>query len=140
MHSLFLRIFLLFLLAMTLIVGSSIATTFTIASRENEPLESQRRPSVAIQASEILARGGVGALKNWLEENKTTLGDREVFIAGPDGQDILGRRLPESAARRLEFINREPVPGNFRPSRAAPQIVAADGSIYTVLQIGRAHV
>ena len=33
MHSLFLRIFLLFLLAMTLIVGSSIATTFTIASR-----------------------------------------------------------------------------------------------------------
>jgi signal transduction histidine kinase len=133
MHSLFLRIFLLFLLAMTLIVGSSIATTFTIASRENEPLESQRRPSVAILASEVLARGGVGALKNWLGENKTTLGDREVFIAGPDGQDILGRRLPESAARRLEFINREPVPGNFRPSRAAPQIVAADGSIYTVL-------
>jgi len=133
MHSLFLRIFLLFLLAMTLIVGSSIATTFTIASRENEPLESQRRPSVAIQASEILERGGVGALKNWLEGSKTTLGDRELFIAGPDGQDILGRRLPESAARRLGGGNREPIPGNFRPSRAAPQIVAADGSIYTVL-------
>src|SRR5580658_2557644 len=98
MHSLFLRIFLLFLLAMTLIVGSSIATTFTIASRENETFEYQRRPSVAIQASEIL-----------------------------------GRRLPESAARRFEFINREPVPGNFRPSRAAPQIVAPDGSIYTVV-------
>ncbi len=59
MHSLFLRIFLLFLLAMTLIVGSSIATTYTITSRENEAFEYQRRPSVAIQASEILARGGV---------------------------------------------------------------------------------
>src|SRR5258707_220874 len=134
MHSLFSRIFLLFLLAMTLIVGSSIATTFTIASRENEPFENQRRPSVAIQASEILERGGIGALKNWLAGSKTTPGDRELFIAGPDGQDILGRRLPESASRRLSVNNREPpIPGNFRPSRAAPQIIAADGSIYTVL-------
>jgi signal transduction histidine kinase len=124
----------LFLLAMTLIVGSSIATTFTIASRENEALEYQRRPSVAaIQASEILARGGVSALKSWLEGNKNALGDRNLFVIGPDGKDLLGRRLPESAARRLESINREPVPGNFRPSRAAPQIVAADGSTYTVV-------
>ncbi len=134
MHSLFSRIFLLFLLAMTLIVGSSIATTFTIASRDNEPFENQRRTSVAIRASEILERGGIGALKNWLAGNKATPGDRELFIAGPDGQDILGRRLPESASRRLSVNNREPpIPGNFRPSRAAPQIIAADGSIYTVL-------
>src|SRR5450631_583285 len=137
MHSLFLRIFLLFLLAMTLIVGSSIATTFTIASRENEPLESQRRPSMAIQASEILARGGVDALKSWLQGNKTALGDRELFVVGPDGQDILGRRLPESAARRLAVVNGEAVPGNFRPSRAAPQILAADGSIYSVVMTPR---
>ena len=138
MHSLFLRIFLLFLLAMTLIVGSSIATTFTIASRENEAFEYQRRPSVAaIQASEILARGGVGALKSWLEGNKNAVGDRNLFVIGPDGKDLLGRRLPESAARRLESINREPVPGNFRPSRAAPQIVAADGSTYTVVMTPR---
>jgi two-component system sensor histidine kinase CpxA len=133
MHSIFLRIFLLFWLAMALIVGASIATTFTIASREYGPQESQRRPSVAIQASEVLARGGIAALKGWLPENKNAAGDRELFIVGPDGLDILGRRLPESAVRRLEFMNRDPVPGNFRPSRAAPQIIGADGSIYTVL-------
>ena len=63
MHSLFLRIFLLFLLAMTLIVGSSIATVYTITSRENDTFEYQRRPSVAIQASEILARGGVWCIE-----------------------------------------------------------------------------
>ena len=137
MHSLFLRIFLLFLLAMTLIVGSSIATVYTITSRENDTFEYQRRPSVAIQASEILARGGVGALKSWLEGSKNAMGDRNLFIIGPDGRDILGRRLPESAARRLEFINREPVPGNFRPSRAAPQIIAPDGSTYTVVTTPR---
>jgi two-component system sensor histidine kinase CpxA len=136
MHSLFLRIFLLFLLAMTLIVGSSIATTFTIASRENEPFDFQRRPSLAIQASEVLAGGGVGALKSWLEANKSTVGDRELYVVGPNGQDILGRRLPEGASRRLG-VPREPVPGNFRPSRAAPQIVAADGEIYTVFTTPR---
>jgi two-component system, OmpR family, sensor kinase len=149
MHSLFFRIFLLFWVAMALIVGTSIATTFTIAAHEYEPPELQRRPSVAIQASEILGHGGIDALKTWLEANKNSMGDRDLYIIGPDGRDILGRKLPDNAVRRLEFVNREslygpeqrgfgtPPPGNFRPSRAAPQIVAADGSIYTVLSVPR---
>jgi two-component system, OmpR family, sensor kinase len=149
MHSLFFRIFVLFWVAMALIVGTSIATTFTIAAHEYEPPELQRRPSVAIQASEILGHGGIGALKTWLEANKNSMGDRDLYIVGPDGRDILGRRLPDNAVRRLEFVNRESLngpeprgpgaapPGNFRPSRAAPQIVAADGSIYTVLSVPR---
>ena len=47
----------LFWVAMALIVGGSIAITFTIAAREYEAPELQRRPSVAIQASEVLAGG-----------------------------------------------------------------------------------
>jgi two-component system OmpR family sensor kinase len=137
MHSLFSRIFLLFLLAMTLIVGSSIATTFTIASRDNEPSELQRRPSVAIRASEVLASGGIDALKSWLEGNRNVPGDRELFVVGPNGQDILGRALPQSAARRLTLLGRDPLPGNFRPSRVAPQIIADDGAIYTLLLMPR---
>jgi two-component system OmpR family sensor kinase len=147
MHSLFLRIFMLFWVAMALIVGGSIAITFTIAAREYEAPELQRRPSIAIQASEILAHDGIGALKTWLDANKNSIPDRDLFIVGADGTDILGRHLSEGAARRLEFLNREgglgprsfgpPPPGNFRPSRAAPQIVAADGTVYTVLSVAR---
>src|SRR3984957_6411047 len=140
MHSLFLRIFMLFWIAMALIVGGSIAITFTVAAREYEAPEFQRRPSVAIQASEVLARGGILALKSWLDSNKNSAVDRDLYIVGPDGADILGRRLSETAARRLEFVNRvgaPPPPGNFRPSRAAPQIVGADGSAYTVLSVPR---
>jgi two-component system sensor histidine kinase CpxA len=135
MHSLFLRIFVLFWLAMALIVGASIATTFTIAAREYEPPDLQRRPNAAIQASEVLDRGGIGALRAWLQANKNSLGDRDLFIVGPDGRDILARHLPESAARRLESVNRDPgtPSGHYRPSHAAPQIVAADGTLYTVL-------
>ncbi len=128
MHSLFLRIFLLFWLAMALIVGSSIATTFSIASREYEPPDMQRRPSVAMKASAALAHGGLDGLKSWLDSNQRSFGDRDLFIIGPDGRDILARRLPDNAARRLEFS---------RPPRAAPQIIAADGSVYTVLGVPR---
>jgi two-component system sensor histidine kinase CpxA len=147
MHSLFLRIFMLFWVAMALIVGGSIAITFTIvAAREYGTPELQRRPNVAIQASDVLARGGIGALKTWLAANKHSIAERDLYIIGPDGADILGRRLSDSAARRLEFVNRDefvdhrgfgPPPGNFRPSRAAPQIVGADGAAYTVLLVPR---
>jgi two-component system, OmpR family, sensor kinase len=135
MDSLFLRIFLLFWVAMALIVGSSIATTYTITSREFDPPEALRRPSAAIQASEVLAQGGLLALKHWLSSNKDSVADRDLFIVGPDGAEILGRQLPESAERRMEYLNRDNAPGNrnFRPSRVAPQIVGADGSTYTVL-------
>jgi len=140
MHSLFLRIFMLFWVAMALIVGGSIAITFAVTAREYEAPELQRRPPVAIQASAVLAQGGISALTGWLEANKNSFGDRDLFIVGPNGADILGRRLPESAARRLEFFSRDEFvnrAGNFRPSRAAPQIVGTDGTAYTVLLVPR---
>jgi len=132
----------LFWIAMALIVGGSIAITFTITAREYEAPEFQRRPSVAIQASEVLARGGILALKSWLDSNKNSIVDRDLYIVGPGGADILGRSLSETAARRLEFVNRDEFvnrEGNYRPSRAAPQIVGADGSAYTVLLVPRRH-
>ncbi len=140
MHSLFVRIFVLFWIAMALIVGGSIAITFSVAARENESTEAMRRTNVAIQASEVLSTGGIGALKDWLNANKNAVPDRDLYIIGPDGRDILGRRLSGSAVRRLEFFNREREPSppmNFRPPRFAPQIVGPDGSTYTVLQVVR---
>ena len=107
MHSLFLRIFVLFWIAMALIVGGSIAITFTVAAHEYESQDAQRRPNVALQASAVLANGGIAALTRWLKANEHSIPDREIYIIGPDGRDILGRRLSEGAARRLEFFNRE---------------------------------
>jgi two-component system sensor histidine kinase CpxA len=149
MHSLFVRIFVLFWIAMALIVGGSIAVTFAVASRQYESLDMQRRPNVAIQASEVLGEGGIPALKGWLAANRTPLDDRDLFIIGPDGRDILGRNLSASAARRMEFLNHDlmqgpemrphvpPPPGNFRPPHFAPQIVGPDGAAYTVLLMPR---
>src|SRR5450755_2459247 len=123
MHRLVVRIFVLFWIAMALIVGGSIAITFKVAAREYEAPESTRRSNTAIQASEVLGRGGLPALKTWLDANKNSLPDRDLFIIGPDGRDILGRRLSEGAVRRLEIFSREPpTPRNFRAPHFAPQI------------------
>ncbi len=157
----------LFWLAMALIVIASIAVTYGVAARETESQEWQHRPWVAISASasEAFNGGGMAALRRWLSKNETAVPDRDMYIVGPDGRDILGRRLSESAERRLEFITRESQAGadtrgppegrdlgppedrsldpprpsggrpplNFRPPRPAAQIVAADGTVYTVL-------
>ena len=130
----------LFWVAMALIVGGSIATTFTITAREYEAPDLQRRPSIALQASQALVQGGIGGLKSWLSSNKNSIGGRDLYIIGPDGADILGRRLSEGAARRMEFFNRDEFanrPDNLRGNRAAPQIVGVDGAIYTVLLVPR---
>jgi two-component system OmpR family sensor kinase len=156
MHSLFVRIFVLFWIAMAIIVGGSIAVTFTVAAREYESRELQHRPgATAIQASEVLGNGGIAALRKWLSANAHSIPDRDLYIIGPDGRDILGRRLSDNAARRLEYLDRESMggpgsepgpdaadlpplpPRNFRPQRAAPQIVGPDGSTYTVLAVPR---
>ena len=120
MHSLFLRIFVLFWIAMAIIVGGSIAVTFAVAAREYESREFQHRPAIAIRASEVLAKGGLPALKNWLADNEHSMPDRNLYIIGPDGRDILSRRLSDNAARRLESFNRESTPDSDPPGVAAP--------------------
>jgi len=180
MHSLFVRIFVLFWIAMAIIVAGSIAVTFTVAAREYESREFQRRPSTAIEASEVLTRGGVGALRTWLLANRHSMADRDLYIIGPNGEDILGRALSDNAVRRLEYFRESmseaeppllppgaaaggppggpppeasdlsgppaagreagrppPPPRNFRPQRVLPQIVAPDGTTYTVLLVPR---
>ena len=152
MHSLFFRIFILFWVAMALIVGGSMALTLAVAARDNETSDTERRPEMAVRASQVLASGGIEELRHWLNSNKNALPHRDFYIVDRDGRDILGRRLSEFAQRRLDFLRRgvgsgmpppdpgppppPPDPGrppNLWPGHAAPQIVGTDGAIYTIL-------
>jgi two-component system sensor histidine kinase CpxA len=156
MHSLFFRIFILFWIAMALIVGGSMALTLAVASRDNESSDTERRPEMAVRASQVLASGGIVELRHWLNANKSALPHRDFFIVDRDGHDILGRRLSEFAQRRLDFLrrgigsgmpppdsapppsdrDRDPDrdrPPNLWPGHAAPQLLGPDGAIYTIL-------
>ena len=104
MHSLFFRIFILFWVAMALIVGGSIALTVAVASRDNDSGDAERRPERAVRASQVLAHGGLPELKIWLAANTDSIPQRDFFIVTPDGKDILGRPLSEPARHHFEFI------------------------------------
>ena len=156
MHSLFFRIFILFWVAMALIVGGSMALTLAVTSRDSDSQDTERRPQMALSASQVLAHGGLAELRRWLEANKNAIPHRDFYIVDRDGRDILGRRLSDFAQRRLDFLRRgmierggrdEPrgppplghgpppdlMPPNLWPGHAAPQIVGPDGGIYTIL-------
>ena len=156
MHSLFFRIFILFWVAMALIVGGSIALTVAVASRENDAGDAERRPERAVRASQVLVDGGLPELRQWLAANRDSIPQRDFFIVTPDGKDILGRSLSEPARRRFDFIRHgmeeglpppppplaaasgsnkppPPPPPNLWPGHAAPQIIGPDGTIYTIL-------
>jgi two-component system, OmpR family, sensor kinase len=154
MHSLFFRIFILFWVAMALILGGSIALTVAVASRESDSGDAERRPERAVRASQVLSDGGIVELRKWLAANKDSIAQRDFFIVTPDGNDILGRRLAEPARRHFEFIRhgmesglppppprggpgaqrpRQGPPPNLWPGHAAPQIVGPDGTVYTIL-------
>ena len=100
-------------------------------------------------------------MKKWLRgQQALPWPTANLYIIGPDGRDILGRRLSDSAARRLEFFNREsmrrrrarrhspssippgrrrsPPPAQFpAAARARRRSSAPDGSTYTVLLVPR---
>ncbi|MFO1469042.1 MAG: ATP-binding protein [Steroidobacteraceae bacterium] len=176
MHSLFFRIFILFWIAMALIVGGSMAVTVAVASRESETPETERRPEMALRAAQVLAHGGLAELRPWLKAHQDAIPRRDFFIVDAAGRDILGRTLSEFARRRLDFLRHNPggephppdgaghppphegpphegpphegpppggpplrwppdrpLPANLWPGYASPQIIAADGAVYTLL-------
>jgi len=54
-----------------------------VAAREYASPELAHGSGVAIQASEVLGRGGIAALKDWLRANRHAIPDRDIFIVGP---------------------------------------------------------
>ena len=129
----------LFWVAMALIVGGSIAITFTIAAHEYEAPELQRRPGAAIQASEVLARGGIGALQDLAGQEQ----ERHPRPRPVHRRPRTARTSSGGACRRTRappgVLQSRRVRHRCRAlsRRAAPQIVGPDGSAYTVLLVPR---
>ncbi|HUY84399.1 MAG TPA: ATP-binding protein [Steroidobacteraceae bacterium] len=145
----FFRIFVLFWLSMAIIAGGSIAVTNAIATREFESHEWQRHTPVAMAASQALATGGLARLRSWLAANERRIPGHDIFIVGPDGKDILGRRLSPPADRRILSgqrsakiaADRRRVGGaqgiELQPMRPWPRLVTAQGAGYAILVVPR---
>jgi len=137
-RSLLLRIFLSFWLIIVVTIGTAGVAGFLYAESMRDAIESFEIGDSMLGASAALESGGRDGLKDWIEDNPTS---RAItfFILDDRGHDILDRQVPfglmrvfrrfREHRRSHRFDDRDP--RNLRRSRPHPQLVAADGSVYT---------
>src|SRR5262245_58861137 len=140
MNSLFLRIFLSFWLAMGLIVIAGSAFTAFVAWQRFGTIQSIEAIDVANEVAPALRDGGLDGVKKWLREAEARNTGLTTYIVDMHGQDILGRPLTERIERRVQRMGslgyladaEGHAPPLMRdPMRAYPQLVGADGNVYT---------
>lgn len=138
MRSLSLKIFLSFWLIIVVTFATAGVAGFLYAERMRDAIESFEVGDSMLAASAALDAGGREGLADWVRENPTSSAIT-LFVLDERGHDILERRVPymltrafrrhREHPRRHEFDGRDP--RNLRRSRPHPQLVAADGSVYT---------
>ena len=136
MHSLYWRIFLAFWVALTLIlVGTLTVAVNATTHRTDKPWI--ERAHLYTQAAHAFETGGPEALRGWLTSLRGELFSR-TFVVGPDGTEMLKRRLPPSiygpgGAPPSAAEGGDATVGAIAPIGGALILVTAPGSAYHVV-------
>lgn len=139
MRSLLLKIFLSFWLIIAVTFATAGIGGFLYAERMRDAVESFEVGDSMLAASAALEAGGRQGLAEWVKGNPAPHAIT-LFVLDERGHDILDRPVPFGLTRAFrrhrehprmhDFDGRDP--RNLRRSRPHPQLVAADGSVYTI--------
>jgi len=140
MHSLLLRFFLSFWLIIAITVGTAGVGGYWYAERIRDEMESFELGDSMLEASNALASGGRAGLARWVRDFPNSRAV-SIYVIDDRGQDILGRQIPFGMSRNLRRHrehfraqqNNGADPRNLRRSRPHPQLVAADGTVYSFI-------
>jgi two-component system sensor histidine kinase CpxA len=130
-------------LRMALYIGAALAAFVTlaagsvilVASMELRSYVEARQSTLGQEAAEVLAGGGVEALRRWLGRADLPR-DVTIFVLDESSRDVLGRALPgylEEFVRTSVVGPPEDPRAHYRPVRLAPQLIAGDGTRYAFL-------
>jgi two-component system sensor histidine kinase CpxA len=131
--SLFWKIFVSFMVAMTITSVGAIYVTYRIVSRPLTQTDFDGRGEIISDVSQALARGGERELKMWLFNNPRPAPGIVLLVTNSRGDELLGRAMPREVARllRTRTPGRRPDrPPNFRPAQLTPTITGPDGEVY----------
>jgi two-component system, OmpR family, sensor kinase len=131
--SLFWKIFVSFMIAMTLTSVGAIYVTYRIVSRPLTQTDFDGRAEIISEVAEALARGGEHGLKTWLREHPRPVSGIVLLVTNERGDELLGRPMPSEVARLLRTRPAGPRfdrPPNFRPVQLTPTITGSDGEVY----------
>ncbi|MGA7540682.1 MAG: ATP-binding protein [Steroidobacteraceae bacterium] len=142
MHSLYWRIFRQFWLAIVLIlVGTVIvAVSASIQRRDEEPWV--QRGQLFAEAAVAFENGGPAALREWLDDITDNPAFSRTYVVGPDGKDMLNRKLPHyilaPLVGRTKLGKKTVRTGAIAPVGGALVLVSPDGTTYHVI-VGPLH-
>jgi two-component system OmpR family sensor kinase len=133
---------------LTLYVGAALigfivlgAASFAlIASWELRGYSNAKDSPLATEAAATLAAGGEPALRDWLARQERERSAVAIYVLDQNSRDLLGRELPAQLAgfvRDSVVARPDTQDDNLLPVRLAPQLVAPDGSLLTLLILPR---
>ena len=131
--SLFWKIFVSFMIAMTITSVGAIYVTYRIVSRPFTQTDFEGRPEIIAEVSAALARGGDREQKMWLFNNPRPAPGIVLLVTNERGDELLGRAMPGEVRRLLRTRlpwRRPDRPPNFQPVQLTPTITGPDGEVY----------
>lgn len=133
---LFWKIFISFMVAMTITSVGAIYVTYRIVSRPLTQTEFEGRDRIIREVSEALARGGERELKAWLFANPRPARNTVLLVTNERGDELLGRAMPRELRALLSFRppgRRPDRPPNFQGVQLTPSVTGPDGEEYRLL-------
>lgn len=134
--TLFWKIFVSFMIAMTVTTVGAVYVSFQLASQAFDQVDIEGRDRIIEEVSLALARGGERELKAWLFNHPRPAPGIVLLVTNERGDELLGRAMPRELARllRVRTLARRPDrPPNFRPIQLTPSITGPNNEEYRLL-------
>jgi two-component system sensor histidine kinase CpxA len=134
--SLFWKIFVSFMVAMTITSVGAIYVTYQIVSRPLTQTDFEGRDQIIGEVSQALARGGERELKAWLFNHPRPTRGTVLLVTNERGDELLGRAMPRELRALLNFRapgRRPDRPPNFQGVQLTPMITGPQGEEYRLL-------
>ena len=132
---LFWKIFVSFMVAMTVTVVGVVYVSFQIAGQAFDQVNIEGRDRIIEEVAAALARGGERELKAWLFKHPRLAPGTVLLVMNERGDELLGRAMPRELARLLVTrpFRRPDTPPNLRPMQLTPHLIGPNNEEYRLL-------
>jgi two-component system sensor histidine kinase CpxA len=134
--SLFWKILVTFVIAMTVTLVGSVYVSFRLAGTAFEQVNFEGRDRIIGETAAALAHGGERELKAWLYKNPRPAPGIILLVTNERGDELLGRAMPREVVRLLmtrPLSRRASVPPNLKPMQLTANLIGPDNEEYRLL-------
>jgi signal transduction histidine kinase len=131
--SLFWKILVTFVIAMTVTLVGSVYVSFSLAGTAFEQVNFEGRDRIIEETAAALAHGGERELKAWLYKNPRPAPGIALLVTNERGDELLGRAMPREVVRLLmtrPLSRRASVPPNLKPMQLTANLIGPGDEEY----------